>query len=42
VDTAQFLGDSRERLLIMKLEYMAMKTELELFRKLVVIPKKSD
>ncbi|KAF9930659.1 hypothetical protein FBU30_000199 [Linnemannia zychae] len=40
VDPAQFLGDPRERLHIMKLEYLAMKTELELFRDLFAIPKK--
>ncbi|KAK3818118.1 MAG: hypothetical protein J3R72DRAFT_460360 [Linnemannia gamsii] len=40
VDTAQFLGDPRERLRIMKLEFMAMKNELELFRELFVLPKK--
>ncbi|KAF9152077.1 hypothetical protein BG015_005826 [Linnemannia schmuckeri] len=41
VDTAQYLGDPRERLRIIRLEYMAMKTELELFRELFVIPKKN-
>ncbi|KAF9904417.1 hypothetical protein EC991_002691 [Linnemannia zychae] len=40
VDTAQFLGDARERLRIIKLEYTAMKNELELFRELFVLPKK--
>lgn len=42
VDTAQYLGDPRERLCIMRLEYMAMKTELVLFYELFAIPKKSD
>ncbi|KAG0282267.1 hypothetical protein BGZ96_000644 [Linnemannia gamsii] len=41
VDTALYLGDPRERLRIMELEYMAMKTELELFRELFVLPTKS-
>ncbi|KAF9548632.1 hypothetical protein EC957_005871 [Mortierella hygrophila] len=42
MDTAQYLGDPRERLRIMRLEYMAMKTELVLFCELFVIPMKCD
>lgn len=42
VDTALYLADSRERLRTMRLEYMAMRTELELFRELFAIPKKYD
>ncbi|KAG0046237.1 hypothetical protein BGZ89_005371 [Linnemannia elongata] len=42
VDTAQYLGDPRERLRIMKLEYLAMETELVLFCELFDIPEKSD